>query len=68
MGLRNSLVAKKLSEELMAEKAEMSEFDKLRRQYNRSAVVAKKFPVQGYRYPNRGLNKKLNPLYMTSSM
>ena len=68
-GLRNSLVAKKLAEEKASQQQKnMTEFDKLRLKYNRSAIVGSHFPVSGYRYPKRGLCKKLNPLYKTSSM
>ncbi len=67
MSLRNSLVAKKIASERArknnkAEKA-MSEFDKLRRKYNRNAIIAKNFPVIGYNYPKRGLDRKFNPMY-----
>jgi hypothetical protein len=72
MSLRNSLVAKKLASERARKtnKAEeaMSEFDKLRRKYNRNAIIAKSFPVFGYNYPKRGLDKKFNPMYKTSAM
>ena len=47
----------------------MSDFEKLREKYNRRiAVKPKKFPVKQYRYPSRGLDRKMNPLYRTSSM
>ena len=48
--------------------AAMSEFDKLRRKYNRNSIIAKRFPVTGYNYPLRGLDTKCNPMYKTSAM
>lgn len=71
MVLRNSLVAKKLSEE--KEKKEnltsrLSEFEKLRKKFNRNAVISKTFPVRkGYKYPKRGLDPVANPKYKTVS-
>ena len=43
---------------------------KLRMKYNRNAIRTRNFPVKpgAYKYPERGLDKKINPLYMTNYM
>jgi len=48
----------------------LDELSKMRLKFNRNAIVARKFPVKPgqYKYPERGIEKKINPLYMTNYM
>jgi hypothetical protein len=73
LSLRNSLVAKKISEENERRNnanTRITEFERLRRKFNRNAVISKSFPVKEgeYKYPGRGLDKVPNPKYKTQSM
>jgi hypothetical protein len=67
MGLRNKLVAKKFSR---LDDDNLDELSKMRLKFNRNAILSRKFPVKPgqYKYPERGLEKKINPLYMTNYM
>ena len=67
LGLKNRLVARKFSKK---DNENLDEFSRLRRKYDRNAIAARKFPVKPgqFKYPQRGLDKKVNPLYMTNYM
>ena len=68
MGLRNQLVCKVNSKNTNQEG--LDEESKLRLKYDRNAILSRKFPVKSgeYNYPERGLEKKYNPLYCTNYM
>lgn len=64
--LKNQLVAAKWGKE---DEEKLDELSAAKKQIDRNAIVAKKFPVQPgeYKYPEHGL-KIGNPLYMTTYM
>lgn len=64
--LKNQLVAKKWGKQ---QEEALDELSAAKKQLDKNAIVAKKFPVQPgeYKYPEHGL-KVGNPLYMTTYM
>ena len=68
MSLRNQLVAKKYAENV--EDTNQTEESRQRSKFNRNAIPVKNVPVRPgqYKYPNRGLDKDINPLYCTQYM